>query len=639
MKTSLIACLLFICFNSFGFELYQSYNWNSTFVGANYELKIHHDQEATIIFDKSLYYYYSDQGTLKLKCFKHRLIWIEDESAIDKLNEVYLPGGASEFKARIINSDGKVVSFDEKRIEEISTKEGSSSYQKLALPGIEPKSWVEVYYVLTDLSRSERVILEDKFITALGQVVIRKPVNWGGGFDLKVEGYNGYEKNELDDNGSTVVYEATNIPSVGDENYAHEYMDSPRCDFTIVNTSWSEWSRLVFNNVNRYGFTTFLGPVKKALKEIDALNGTDIEKIKKIELFVKQNITETEQDDSQYSEHVAKILKFRIANETGILTTYMHLFSYAGIQFDLYLVGDKDYIDLDKDMPSSRGFDEFIFHFRSLDLYMLPNSDYYYLGQIPSHIGGMNALTVISSGYGGSKKLVRLPEGLREYNAEKTKSTIELDIEDEVCSIHLKKSYNGDRAIRARGYLNFSDEEEKKEYIDGALLSGMETTELKSFKVINDDIILNQMTEDSIHFIGDLISDEMVSTIPNGFILNLSRAIGGQSSFYEEGERQRRIYVSNSRVYEHNIRFIIPDGYELQNIENYRFDRNYTPVGADTPVAAFESKAQIRDGVLELYVYEFYQEGMYPKEDLEAYRSVINAAYEFYIAKVVLIKE
>jgi hypothetical protein len=30
---------------------------------------------------------------------------------------------------------------------------------------------------------------------------------------------------------------------------------------------------------------------------------------------------------------------------------------------------------------------------------------------------------------------------------------------------------------------------------------------------------------------------------------------------------------------------------------------------------------------------------MYPKEDLEAYKLVINAAYEFYIAKVMLIKE
>ncbi|MFT6922024.1 MAG: hypothetical protein ACJA1C_001022 [Crocinitomicaceae bacterium] len=637
MKTSLIACLLFICFNSFGFELDKSYNWNRTFDGSNYETQINHDEEATIVFDKSLYYYYSDNGTLKLKCFKHRLIWIEDESAIEKLNEVYLPGSASMFKARIINSDGKVLSFDENRIEEISTNEGTSSYQKLALPGIEPKSWVEVYYVLTDLNRSERVTLNDDFTTALGQVVIREPVNWRGKFDLKIEMYNGYEKNELNDDQFSHVYEVKNIPSVGSENYAHQYMDSPRCDFTIVKTSWSEWSRLVLKSVNRYDFSTFIGAVRKTLKEIDALEGTDVEKIKKIELFVKQNITETEQDDAKYTEHIGKILKFKIANETGILATYMHLFSYAGIKFDLYLAGDKDYIDLDENMPSSRGFDEYIFHFKSLDLYLLPNSDYYYLGRIPSHIGGMNALRIV--GTPGSKYFTRLPQGLREYNTEITKSTIELNVEEEVCSIHLKKSYNGDRAIRARGYLNFSDEEEKKDYIDGALLSGMETTELKSFKVINDDIILNQMSEDSIHFIGDLISDEMVSTIPNGFILNVSRAMGGQSSFYEEGERQRRIYVSNSRIYEHNIRFVIPDGYELQNIENYRFDRNYTPAGADAPVAAFESKAQIRDGVLELYVYEFYQEGMYPKEDLEAYKLVINAAYEFYIAKVMLIKE
>ena len=95
MKTSLIACLLFICFSSFGFELDESYNWDVTFDPTKYDSLINHEEDATIVFDKSLYYYYNSNyyygksnDQLKLLQFEHRLIWIENESAIEKLNQM-----------------------------------------------------------------------------------------------------------------------------------------------------------------------------------------------------------------------------------------------------------------------------------------------------------------------------------------------------------------------------------------------------------------------------------------------------------------------------------------------------------------------------------------------------------------------
>ena len=158
--------------------------------------------------------------------------------------------------------------------------------------------------------------------------------------------------------------------------------------------------------------------------------------------------------------------------------------------------------------------------------------------------------------------------------------------------------------------------------------------------MINDDLSLNVLSSDSLHFIGELKSDEIASAIPNGYLMNLTKVIGKQTSFYEEGGRQRRVYISTSKVYEHKIQFVIPQGYTLENIKNFEFNKEYvTSVdGSDKVIASFKSEARIDGNMLTIDVYEFYEEGLYPKEDLDVYREVINAAYEFYISNVRLVR-
>lgn len=631
--------LLFILLSSWLFSGSGStYDWDETFDATFYESKINHDEEATLIFDKSQFFYYraSASPAISLNRYEHRLFWVEDESAIDKMNELYLPKSAYSFKARIINSEGKVVLFDQSKIESILTSEGSSSYQKLALPGIETKCWVEVFYKMNNFRANERKMTDDLWFTRLAQVKIHEP-NVTQGFELDVQVYNGYEK--VSEGNGSYVYEARDINAVKDEVYTHEYKDLPRCDFSVVALTWKRWSNIVYSNVNPVNYTLYGGPTRKVLKTIGARDCSDLEKTKKIEMYVKQNITLTKQDGADFETNIAKILKYKIANETGVVAVFMYLLRMAQIDFELYLAADKDYIDLDNSFPSATGLSNFIFYLPLQGLYLLPNSKYYYAGTIPNDMAGMNALNIVSPTKGASFYIKRLPEADRNFNVESTSSTIELDLESDECRIDLKKSYYGDRAIYIRGRLNYSDEIEKKEYVDFVLLSKMESTELKEYSIENDAIELNFMTKDSLHFIGKLVSDELATAVPNGYLLNISGAMGNQMSFYQEGERNRNLYINESKVYHHDFHFAIPEGYKLENIENYEFDKKYIPEGETEPVAAFESKVEVVDGVLNITVHEYYQEGLYPKEDVVVFQSVVNAAYEFYIAKVMLVKE
>ena len=56
------------------------------------------------------------------------------------------------------------------------------------------------------------------------------------------------------------------------------------------------------------------------------------------------------------------------------------------------------------------------------------------------------------------------------------------------------------------------------------------------------------------------------------------------------------------------------------------------------PAASFKSKVTVENNVVHIEIHEFYVEGFYPKDQIEELQNVVNAAYEFYIAKIKLVE-
>lgn len=56
-------------------------------------------------------------------------------------------------------------------------------------------------------------------------------------------------------------------------------------------------------------------------------------------------------------------------------------------------------------------------------------------------------------------------------------------------------------------------------------------------------------------------------------------------------------------------------------------------------VSSFVSKAEVKDDVHTVTVHEFYEEGLFPKKEIDQYRSVVNTACEFYIAQVKVVQK
>jgi hypothetical protein len=155
------------------------------------------------------------------------------------------------------------------------------------------------------------------------------------------------------------------------------------------------------------------------------------------------------------------------------------------------------------------------------------------------------------------------------------------------------------------------------------------------------EIGYNANSTDSLYYTATIVTEDLMSPIGNGFLLNLPKVMGNQVSFYDEGERIHSVYSRVGKVYNHTIEFVIPDGYEVQGIDNLIFDRNYysSVDGESKWISSFVSTAEIVDGVLTVKVHEFYEEGLFPKSEIDQFKSVVNAAYEFYIAQIKVVQK
>ncbi|MFT5779052.1 MAG: hypothetical protein ACI837_002009 [Crocinitomicaceae bacterium] len=710
MKLILLAfsALIYLSANAQDKIEYSTYDWDETFDRVKYDASEYPDQAATILLDRTVMAY-KHEGVKKLGIagrIYHKVAWIQEESSIEELNRLYLREGASvkikSIKVRTITKAGEVVMLDESNMEDVSKDDGNANYRILAIPGIEVGSWVEIFINYDGLAQQNRFIVREPYYVVHSDVIFQA-FEYAAPYGYMhqtphVKGYNGFEqkyikvgkedtikkldlsaqpegyKTELKEQNKELPKsnfkernswdkDLKNIkerkyyhfsmdsipPNMTDEKYAHEYEFCPRVDITLTTYKWSQISQGMYGEIfpSAVGFHSNGLACRKVLAEIGAKEGEEGDKLIAIDNFVKQKIAGTESGDKLF-ESVLVILKDRVANETGILRTFAALFNHADIEYEIYFVADKDYIKPDKKMKMTFGLSYYLFYFPNSDMYIMPTNKYYRAGAIPNYLAGCLRLELFSDLSGGFLK--RLPKADKNFNVFGTKSTVKLDLNEDLVEMDLVETYYGDCGMRVRGDMNYMSAAEKDEYIHDILVSKLKDAELSNVTVINDAISHNNVLGDTLTFKGHIQTEDMLTAVGSDYLFNLTKAMGYQSSFYDESDRTNDLYIQSAKVYEHEIKFIIPEGYTLEGTDALEFDRIYeTDVEVESSgeaveksgetIASFKSTVRIQDGILNVKVVETYEEGFYPKEDLQAFQNVINAAYEFYSVKLKLTKK
>jgi hypothetical protein len=104
---------------------------------------------------------------------------------------------------------------------------------------------------------------------------------------------------------------------------------------------------------------------------------------------------------------------------------------------------------------------------------------------------------------------------------------------------------------------------------------------------------------------------------------------------YQEKPRQLPITLQYPHALDRDITFIIPNGYQVKNLNE--LEMNITDKNAGKETMGFISAYTLKGNELKIKLHEFYKATDYPISMLENFKKVINASADF--NKIVLILE
>ena len=191
----------------------------------------------------------------------------------------------------------------------------------------------------------------------------------------------------------------------------------------------------------------------------------------------------------------------------------------------------------------------------------------------------------------------------------------------------------GYSAYEVQPNMIFLDDAKKKEVAENiAKFMGVETV-IKSSTlkgITNEDIFVNPFVVESV-----VETPHLIEHAGNKYIFKVGEMLGTQLELYKQKERKTDVELVYTQNYTRLFDIKIPAGYKFKNLENINMDKRYTADGKD--LASFISSYKVEGDVLKIKVYEDYRSLFYPKENFEAYRSVVNASADF--NKVVILLE
>ncbi len=601
-------------------------------------------QNAIVLKDLKVVEFFFDEeyNTLLQLYTVHLKVQVNTHEAVELYNTHYMPMnrviGIEDLRARVITND------DIKEIEEIDLKdfEGEddySSYKYFAIEGVEIGSQIEYIYtfkMLPQLEGSREFFQSDelKFNTEFHIYCEDKMF-----FDTK--SYNGLQEMELDtliEGKNHYFANILKIEPLKPEPYAPYNNSLMRVEYKLDYIEPADGVELytydqLSNQLNQYLRSDITKKDIKSLKKLSKELGLDglseMEKVRKIEDFVKRKMTISEQSNDELTK-LEIILEKLVANERGAIKLYVSMFDLNDIEYTYGLTSDRTKVTMDPDFESYSFLENYIFYFPGLDKYMAPTEILYRVGYIPFKW---------SNNYGLFIKNVKLGEtttGIGEvkfiepldYSESEDKLDIKIDIDGEFDALNLdiKRTMTGYNATFIQPIFELIPETESKIVVIELLNLSGKDVELKEFKLINSSL-------DSF-YLKPFIIEGSVSTSSsfydkagNHYLLKIGEVIGEQVEMYQEEKRKLPVENEFNRNYERRIQFEIPEGFTVRNLDDLKAEIFLEENGEKS--MGFISDYEIDGDLVNVFVREYYKKLDYPLEYFDQFRNIINAAADF----------
>ncbi|NNK83681.1 MAG: hypothetical protein HKO92_11210 [Flavobacteriaceae bacterium] len=639
MIKNIVIIFLFATSTSFS-QYFKTYDWDKTpdlHTLSEADMK----QSSVGILKKIIVEYKPSVFGNNIKLFEttHTITKVNDDKGISRHNTVYIPmynvKDVMDIKARTISKDGKITELNKDNIKEVKNVEEYGDFKIFAIEGVEKNAEIEILYTVEkeyDMQGSESIqsdylIKNAEFMFVYGELngkikVYRTEQTFGESYA---------------DGRYAKVLKLENIPAMIEEEYATTNANKIEVVYQCFAKDQNITQEMFWNNVvNNVGSKMFpekysdivKNDISTLLKGQNNLNRYQI--INLIDDFIKTNYSVVQNNNPELSD-IDYILKNRVASDYGILQTYTQYLTALEIEYEIVITANRFTHKFDPDFFNPNALREFLIFIPDEAKYIAPDRIEYRFGEAPFNILGNYGLYITNTLEYYFSKIVQ-NEPL--YSRVIRTTDISFDDDLERVTLDQRQKYTGHWSVTNRAVLNFSGEQDIKEFEDYLTSSGIEDKVVESFETINPELLQMEYNKPFITK-SVIVSESLLEEAGDSYLFQIGKVIGTQSELYQETERVNPIEMTYPNQYDYTITVNIPDGYNVEGLESLKINEAYQDVN-NVKTAKFESDYVLEGNTLTITIQEFYKTHEFDLHKYEEFRAVINAASDFNKAVILL---
>ncbi len=575
----------------------------------------------------------------------HVITWVNSDDAIESNNKIYLPMDIDEdlirTKARTFTPDGKVIELERDDIIE-SQEEEDVTLHYFPMKGVEKGSIIEFYYVQKSGAsyKGTRVLVQEDapLFDATYEIITPEHLVFA------VKGYNGFGEMERDTNITEVNVLRKHFDYI--PKYEHEEGAFPKANAVQFvfkldrNTANGSKDLVSYSDVAKMlieGYTTGdkkeVKSVSKVLGKLGVNEMDDPEKqIRTIEVYLKSNITIVDAYGYEDLEDITLMFKNKYANPRAIMKFMAIACDELNIPYNFVMTSSRKTMPFDKEFEAYCFLQKYLIYFPDINLYMDPENNYNALGFVPTfyqdNYGVFFSKVGLGEIFSGVAK-IKYIEG-RPAMASQSNMDVTVTVNDDFGSLHFEHnaSLTGYEASGMQPVLNIMEPDERTDLLEAIVKSTDENMNLLSIETENEGLEYLGVKPLIIKSKYDV--ESFIIKAGNKYLIKIGLFIGPQVEMYQDAEKPRTMPVGLSyrKSYHRVLKFIVPDGYNLSNLE----DLNMEVLAKDKDgkvIADFISTYTLDGNTLTVTVDERYYKVRYEVSEFEGYRNVINAAADF----------
>lgn len=645
---SLMTCQTIFAYDSLN---YQKYDWEQN----RQRLALtEQEDDLPIVFLKEKvsyeYAYENNDKDLVLYYTLHKIIRVNSDDAIQRFNKMYISmyqtSELVDIKARSIAIDGTVVESNKDNIKKIEDEDSRGNFKIFAIEGVQKGSEIEFLYTKKmDANYYDRYYFQYGAPIKEAEIEIISPEN----LIFESKSYQGFPQAQevIKEDKRYLKASAKTIPTLKQEAFSNYAANRMRIDFKLAyNTfvkedrlfTWQDAGNYIYNNI--FSITE---EDKKALKKLSKTlklkKGSEEEKIRKIENYIKLNIA-IQDGMSRELYEISSILKNKQGATRAISHLYTNLFQLLEIPYQIVVTTDRAKVKFDKDFDSWEYLDKTMFYFPKTKRFLSPDMIELRYGLVPASQRAQYGLFITIK----TKKDEDFPdinvqtryitELSDEDNADIFHADMEFTEDMTQVKIDLSREFFGNNAGGLHLFYGLAAEDKKGELLESIIKSSFADANFEKVEVGETDINFSALDKPFV-VKSKIKTASLIERAGKKFLFKIGDVIGEQTELYQEEERKASVENAFNRVYKRYLNFKIPEGYKIKNPDDLLMDVSHVQDGEKASI--FTSNYEIKKGVLKVEVIEYYKEIYSPLEGFEDFRKVINAAADF--NKIILVLE